>query len=208
MPNSDRRVEVALHYFRMAQEKWTSSVLREKNPDPVAVKQLWEAVNSVLQAYCRGMNFTRHGVPKEHFPVIVADFLSDQVDDILQGRTPRPIKDMVRPGSPGVGSVERTDIGMAVGYIRAAKTGLIKDKHPVKTIAGLYGVTDRAVRYWKTKYKQIQPDFFPNLDSVELGERLAQAVKDAGFRYQRGGRGSKGRDEFPRPNKRQSETTR
>ena len=201
MPSSDKYVEVTSHYLLTMMRKWNSSLSQGKKPDYELLKQLWGAVHAVLRAYCRGMNFTRDGVPKEHFPVELADFLADQVDYILQGKTPAPIKDMVRHGSPGTGPSARRNIGVAIAYIHAAKTGLIKDKHPVKTISDIYGVTDRAVRYWKTKYRNHQSDFFPGLDSAELAVRLALSVKAAGLRYQKEVRGSKGRVNYPRPNK-------
>ena len=90
---------------------------------------------------------------------------------------------------------------MAIAYIDAAKAGLIKDRHPVKTISDIYGVTDRAVHYWKAKYRNHQSDFFPGLDGAERVVRLALSVKEAGLRYQKEGRGSKGRVNYPRPNK-------
>ena len=70
-----------------------------------------------------------------------------------------------------------------------------------QTISDIYGVTDRAVRYWKTKYRNHQSDFFPGLDGAERVVRLALSVKEAGLRYQKEGRGSKGRVNYPRPNK-------
>ena len=138
---------------------------------------------------------------KEHFPVELADFLADQVDYILQGKIPAPIKDMARRGSPGVGPAERRNFGVAIAYIHAAEIELIEDKHPVKTIADIYGVTKRAVHYWKAKYRKNQSDFFPSLDGAELIVSLALSVKAAGLRYQKEGRGSKGRVSYPRPNK-------
>ena len=201
MPSSDKSVEVTSDYLRRIMRKWNSSLSRGEKPNHDLLKQLWGAVHVVLRAYCRGMNFTRDGVPKEHFPVELADFLADQVDYILQGKIPAPIKDMVRHGSPGTGPSARRNIGVAIAYIHAAKTGLIKDKHPVKTIADIYGVTKRAVHYWKAKYRKNQSDFFPSLDGAELIVSLALSVKAAGLRYQKEGRGSKGRAKYPRPNK-------
>ena len=202
MPSSDKSVAVTLKRFRTVVAKFNGAVSSKKRPSQNILSQLWEAVHLVLRAYNRPGNFSPLGTPKEHFPPEVADFLANQVEYIRSGKLPDPMKDMLRPGSPGTGPQEDRDIGVAVAYIQAARNGLIEDKHPVTTIHDSYGVAQRTVRSWQQKRSWVKPtDFFPNIEGIELGKKLIQEVKNSGLRYQQGGRGAQGRVTYPRPNK-------
>lgn len=196
-------VAEAWQVFRNVAKDWDAALASGNAPDHDVIERILAATGLVLRAYCLPTNFRDDGTPKEHFPVELAHLIANQIGYIRQGYLPSPIKDMIRPGAPGIGPHERKDIGLAVAYIRAVREGMIEDQHPVKTVAKFYGVTPRGVQRWQQNHPNVEAsDFFWGVEDAELGELLAHAMREAGIRYKKAGRGSKGRAEFPRPDKR------
>ncbi len=202
MGTSNKPLADAWAIYERAGRDWNAA-LDAGRPTRDVLERLYAAVILVMRTYCRPANFHDDGTPKEHLPIQFVRLIANQIDHIKQGNLPRMISNMVRPGAPGVGPHERRDKGLAVAYIRAARGGLIRDRHPVKTVTRFYGVTDRAVRRWQNEFPDVSPaDFFWDVDGSELGELVEYAMKTAGLRYKKAGRGSQGRSEYPRPKKR------
>ena len=125
--------------------------------------------------------------------------IANQIQYIVAGKYPEPIAQLTGRGSPGVGPHESRDIGIAVAYIKAAKSGDIKDRAPVKRIAQLFGVTPGAVRKWQRKYDFAEPnDFFPHVPPSELLTLIEKEMRQAALHYRSAGRGSQGRFDRPR----------
>lgn len=203
MGTEDSPVKEAWNIFQRVAEDWDSCLEKGTTPDHEELQRIFSSMELVLRAYCLPKNF-QHGEVVEDFPPPLAKFLANQIAYIKAGYLPSPIKDILRPGGPGVGPHEKKDIGLAVAYIKAVREKIASDKHPVKTVSKYYGVTDRAVRRWQEKYSDVEPSgFFPNISDNELGEYLTHGMKQAGVRYKQAGRGSVGRFNFPRPNKKQ-----
>lgn len=203
MDAPENSVAAALLIYRNAAKDARTFLEKGNTPDRKTFQEVFRAAESVLWAYCLPQNIDSDGRPIEYFPIDLAGSLAWHIGYIRTGHLPSTIKDMLRPGSPGVGPHERNDIALAVAYIVAARQGIIVDRHPSKSISELYGVTTRGVRKWQEKYKGTEPsDFYPNIDAPDFEELLNRDVKEAGLRYQQGGRGSQGRVDFPRANKR------
>lgn len=134
------------------------------------------------------------GNPIEPLPVEAAFIVADMISYIRAGKLPKPISEMIGPGSPGIGPSESRDIGLAVAYRVAVDQGLIDDPSPVATIAHAFGVTRRSVSRWCKNYNVLISDFFPDArDDQERSTCIASAMPEAGLRYRNGGRGADGR---------------
>lgn len=202
--DDERTVQQAYEVFRAVAKRWDGFLRDRREPDHGTIKQVFETVELVLRAYCRPSNALPDGRSKEHLPIPIAYLIANQIAYIRSGSLPGPVRTMVRPGSPGLGPHEHSDIGFAVGYVAAARGSLVQDRHPIKTIAERYGVKARTVRRWVQQHPSTQPtDFFVGTDGDDqLGGLLDLATKEAGMRYRQAGRGAEGRTEFPRPHKR------
>ena len=198
----DRPVEKSFELWVEVAERFNTIVTRQRRPSKQLLKRLFERTNLVLRAYCRPANFEPGGGAIELFPTPVAEAIADQMAYILAGRLPGPIQDLTRRGSPAIGPAEDQDIAFAVAYMKLAKSGMIQDKSPNKTIQKQYGVQDSAVRKWVRRKYFVEPsDFFPGIPETERAQKIDEAVRKAGLRYRQAGRGAAGRNEFPRPGK-------
>lgn len=207
MDHGKTPVKDAWEVFQRIAVDWDSCLRKGETPDHELLERMFAGFELVFRAYCLPQNFP-DGYPEgravEDFPIPLAHYVANQIAYIKAGYLPAPIKEIIRPGSPEIGPHEKKDIGLAVAYIKAVRAKKITDKHPVKTITKFYGVTDRAVRRWQNKYSFVDPsDYFPNTTDKERGAFIARSMKKAGVRYKQVGRGSIGRFEFPRQNKKQ-----
>lgn len=189
--------------FRGVAQEWNAELEKRRKPSRAVLERAYAAALLVLRAYLLRQNFGPDGRPKEDLPYALVKMICNNIDYVRAGYLPDPVKDMLRPGSPGIGPHESRDIGLAVAYVRAAKDGVVIDRHPVKTVAQWFGVTDRAVRRWQqTRPNTAYSDFFWTEEHPQIAPLLSKAAKDAGRRYREAGRGADGRFEFPRPGKR------
>ena len=88
------------------------------------------------------------GRPALDFPLELAREFVDVFDALTQGYS----HPLVRPASKPSGSrtwpaLRRGQVA-ALAYIQCAKSGVISDPHPVKTVSEQFGVSRRLIRYW------------------------------------------------------------
>ena len=105
------------------------------------------------------------------------------LDNLIAGKIPDDVSPLVkRRGAPKIGPDEQKDIGLAVAYVKAARSKLIKDHSPIETVAKKFKVTHRAASRWASELSWIEPVMF--LDGIPtaeyasvLLERFSQAAK-------------------------------
>ena len=195
-------VAQAYEVFRLVAKDWDTAIEAETTLDAELLDRVFAATLLVLRAYCRPANYAQDGTPKEYLPPQIVKLIANQIDYIHQGYLPSLIREKIQQGSPKIGPHERTDLALALAYIQGVRDEIIDDKHPIKTVAKYYGVTEHSVRRWRRRYDSVSPsDFFHDVDGQELGELLSRRMKKSGLRYKQVGRGSEGRTEFPRKGK-------
>ncbi len=123
------------------------------------------------------------GNPQFPLPAIVAKQLGNLCKYLSAGIIPDPIKHCARRGRP-LSPDEGRDVRYAVIYVLAAKQGLVRDRHPIKTIVKEYGLSNRkTVQTWIVKHrKTITAESFADPGMVE--DRMKQAAE----RYRVSGR--------------------
>ena len=121
--------------------------------------------------------------PQYPLPAIVAKQLGNLCEYLSAGIIPDPIKHCVRRGRP-LGPDEGRDVRYAFIYVLAAKRGLVRDRHPIKTILKKYGLSNRkTVQTWIVKHrKTIAAGSFGDPGMVE------DRMKEPAERYRVSGR--------------------
>ena len=123
------------------------------------------------------------GNPQYPLPAIVAKQLANLCPYLGDGIIPEPIKHCARRGRP-LGPDERRDVRYAVTYVLAAKDGLVRDPHPIKTITKEYGLSNRkSVQGWIRKHRREISKAGPT--DPEL---IEARMKEAARRYRVSGR--------------------
>lgn len=124
---------------------------------------------------------------QEGFPIPpnIAKGLGEQCEFLARGILPAPIRNCISGGGDRVGPGEEADIKCGVAYVLAAKSGIIEDRHPVKSVKEAFGCKDRkAVQAWVTRYGA-------EIDKSADGDTIARRMTEAGKRYSYWGRGQK-----------------
>ena len=187
-------VKDAFELYSAAAREWDACLKNDGAVPKEVVSRVFRCAQRVLLAYCRPSNWASFDAPEEHVPIQLAHLMANQIGYIVAGKCPRPIAQLTGRGAPGVGPHELGDIGVAVAYIKAAKSGDIKDRAPVKRIAQLFGVKPGAVRKWQRKYASTEPnDFFPHVSFSERLTLIENEIRHAARRYREFGRGSQAR---------------
>ena len=156
-----------------------------------ALKSWWASVQSLLDSHVRA---SAAGLTAKPVPVELLNALKGFAGYLAVGQIPGPIADVVAEGRRVPGPMERRDIGLAVAYLVAAKTGIehrgerisVKDHAPVKTICKEFGVARTTVQGWQ---RETSPSFL-GVNPVNE-EVLADLMKSAGERYRTAGRSTK-----------------
>jgi hypothetical protein len=196
--DTNHPVRDAFELYKAAARESDACLKSDGTVPKEVISRVFEGAHLVLRAYCRPSNWPSFDAPQEHLPIQLAHSIANQIQYIVAGKCPEPIAQLTGRGSPGVGPHESRDIGIAVAYIKAAKSGDIKDRAPVKRIAQLFGVTHGAVRKWQRNYAFAEAnDFFPHVSSSERLTLIKNEMRKAALRYRSTGRGSQGR--FGRP---------
>lgn len=127
---------VAIEQARIGQEDST------KISD--AAREWWGHVSLLLQDIGRSGNDP--SPLKIPFELLLV--LSKTADHLRRGIVPETIAVVVGPGRPAIGPTEERHISYASAYVVAARSGLLFDPTPIKTIAELYRVSRQAVQAW------------------------------------------------------------
>jgi hypothetical protein len=163
-----------------------------------AVRSWWSAVEEVLRFNVEALNAGHAPQPP---PSELMTVLRQLADQLAAGIIPDPIRDVAAKGKgrPGAGPMERRDITWAVAYRHACNDdGLlwsgvqvrINDPHPMKTLAGWYGVTRSTVKEWMRKGPISELPAAPGGaddggEASSLSALLTTLTKNAGARYAR-----------------------
>ncbi len=161
--DTNHPVKDAFELYNAAAREWDACLKSDGKVPKEVVSRVFECAHLVLRAYCRPSNWASFEAPQEHVPIQLAHLIANQIGYIVSGKCPDPIALLTGRGAPGVGPHESKDIGIAVAYIKAAKSGDIKDKAPVKRIARLFGVTTGAVGKWQRKHASTEPNDFSRM---------------------------------------------
>jgi hypothetical protein len=167
-----------------------------------AARRFWACFALMFACYHRPSNWPdgfpqdattlgRH--PRYALSPVLAKMLSSWSQYLAAGDIPHPMLDVKGPGRPGIGPHERRHQATAVAYIAAVRADLIDDPHPVKSTAGAFRVTERAVQKWLAEYSYVRASDFGPPDA------LIEAFKQAASIYGVHGRGAKATG--PRPRK-------
>jgi hypothetical protein len=191
MVDIDESVEHARELLLVAAKRLSEAISKNEVSRDIAADYLKKTVY-LLRCYCRPENW-ENGVPVETIPLVLARNIANDFDYILAGDLPSTLKNVLNcRRRAGRGPHEKRDISCAVAYVKAAKAGLISDNSPIKTVANIYGVQRRTVSSWTSKdFSWVTPfDFSPNIDETNHGEKLSEAMQEAGARYIQLGRGT------------------
>jgi hypothetical protein len=130
-------------------EAFRDKVTGGKFDDPSALREWWGTVSEILYAMQNKL-----GTPPDPMPMELLFVLADTASYLATGMIPSPILDVRARGATGPGPSETRDIRWAVTYRKAAETGLIDDKAPVKTIVEHYKLrSKRTVQEWCEKHQ-------------------------------------------------------
>jgi hypothetical protein len=145
-------------------------------------REYFRRLAELLDLYTSPENLV-DGNPQHALPAIVAKQLGSFCTYLSAGIIPDPIKHCARRGHL-LGPDERRDVRYAVIYALAAKQGLVRDRHPIKTIIKDYGLSNRkTVQTWIGKHrKTIAPGSFADPELIE------DRMKEAARRYRVSGR--------------------
>lgn len=152
------------------------------------LQEWWGAVQGVWQEYTRQV---AAGNPPNPPPFDLALVMAGLCGYLAVGKLPDPIRDAITEGRTLPGPMELSDVGKAVAYHRAAKTGIyhngkkivVVDPTPTKTISKSYGVTTNTVRGWIKKY----PPAFLGVTDID-SNILCHLMETGGKRYIDAGR--------------------
>ncbi len=180
----------AWEWWRKAAVAWDAELAKGNQPSETLVRHAFATASGVLRAYCRPANWVEKNGPSESLPIQLAHLIANQIDYIVAGQLPEPIRQLTQSrGRPEPGPQENTDKGIAVAYIRAAREGLIDDARPVKTVEEEFGAHERTVLRWLQRLPWVTPrDFYPNASDAEHGQRLSEGMRKAGARHREAGR--------------------
>ena len=190
LDRDDFSVDEAWDLFCQAAIPWNFSLKQGEKPSPEVIRTVFATATLVLRTYALPNNWPDlDGPPNENIPHGFAIFLADQFAYLADGVLPEPIRDARINHRAPRGIHELRDIGIAVAYIKAARDGLISDRHPIPTIADAYSVPQRTVKYWQKEQKLVTPsDFYPDRKGQELGRLLTRRMKSAAKRHRQQGR--------------------
>ena len=145
-------------------------------------REYFRRLADLLNLYTSPENFV-DGNPQHSLAVIVAKQLGSLCTYLSAGIIPNPIKHCARRGHL-LGPDEGRDVRYAVIYALAAKQGLVRDRHPIKTIIKDYGLSNRkTVQTWIGKHRKTIA-----LGSFTDPELIEDRMKEAARRYRVAGR--------------------
>ena len=154
---------------KLSNHEWIEILNRERDlrptptSQPSAVREWWTAVADVLNAQALDQ-------PRSAELITI---LRNFAKYIAIGQIPGPIKGAVARGRSGKGPTEERHKRVAVSYHAAAKSGLLDDKRPTKTIKDAFGLkSTKPVQNW---IRQFEP--------LPIKKRLKEKMLDAGHAY-------------------------
>jgi hypothetical protein len=149
---------------------------RSERASPAMAREYFLAWEKLIELYRSPQNAPDNR-PREIIPPDVMGMLGRLCGYVASGIIPGPIKDATTPGGHVPGPTERRDKEIAVSYVAAAKTGKIKNRAPVKTVAEIFGVNRRTVLDWSKEFPilNIEPGRLP-----KLLERAGEGYRSAG----------------------------
>ena len=151
------------------------------NVSPKMAREYFSAWEKLIELYRSSQNLDQSGRPLEMIPPDLMGMIERLCGNVACGITPGLIKDATLPGSHVPNPAERQDKEIAVTYIAAAKSGIISDKTPVKTVSIKFGVNRRTVQDWSKEFRVL------NIEA----DRLPGLLETAGRGYLSAGRSQK-----------------
>ncbi len=158
------------------------------SPSKEQLQKWWGAVKDVWLEYSRQI---AEGLSPMPPPADLARVMGGLSGYLAVGKMPPQISDAIAEGRTPPAPKESRDIGLAVAYHKAAKSGIIHngatiriaDLTPTKTISENYKVAANTVRSWVSKY---EPAFL-GVNSI-TPEILDSLMRKAGKTYRNSGR--------------------
>jgi hypothetical protein len=162
MINLENEVQREAECRRAFEQEAEEAYSRHDTPSTAPVdkaRNWWRSVQELLAAYAR---IVASGDICSPQPAEIATVLSRIAGYLAVGRIPSPVSDVQLPGATSPAPDELQDIGFAIAYrktcqgdgiIHNDKKVRINDRTPVKTLMEWYGVGQRTVSQWVTKYE-------------------------------------------------------
>lgn len=191
------------HRERYLRNRMLKGPFDDLQPEAKMLRGWWGAVETLLNVYHielakSGFAPTAAEARPVQIPLELAAVLKNQCGYLAAGLVPELMKDVTKGegGRRRKGPDEKRDIGIGIAYCRACcpeglehagnVVRITIDPHPVKTVAGWFGVKERTVQGW---VHDEEPAFL-GLGEINA-DNLVSRTQQAGRRYSAAGRSAK-----------------
>ena len=178
--------ETNRHAMQRAADPDPQSPGEPSRPPPELLRRWWEDVSAICRTWSRDPS-------QFSLPPKVIFILGKMADELSRGIVPEPINGVLRRGEKAVRYTERRHIGWAVRYVLAARSGLLVDRSPNKSVQEAFGVAKRTVQDWVRTYGEFVAQ--ESEYSTSAPARITAKMAECGAIYrQRGHRSWKARE--------------
>lgn len=177
------QAEEAKSFERAARQSETAGPARRE----ILAREWFAASSRLMKEYIRVQSRASGDTASPRLPRAALLRMANLAEALSKGRLPQPVQDVTASGGrPSRWPSELSDIAVALDYIDYAKTGRVRDRYFIASVARAFQVDPTTVRGWQKEANDIRE----GRSSVPV-ESFPNALLQAGARYHYNRKGEK-----------------